>query len=173
MADGKRRLPVVSSPPPEGEDEPRPPWHWVGFGVVAIFGAWLPLAWIAARIVRGWLERELPTATSPEEVAAAFSAMSTADRARITVTLALPHVLALAGAAFVGGYLVGRYGVGTTRREPVLAGLFAGIVACVLTFGATGFSWAPLVVPLVAAPIAAVGGSVGRRRAGVGRALSQ
>ncbi len=170
MADDKRRLPIVSSPRPEpdsgaDEDPPRPPWHWVGFGVVAIFGVWLPLAWISARVVRGYLERRLPGASSPEEISAAFATMSSSERASIVSTLAVPHVLALALASFVGGYLVGRYGVGTTRREPALAGLFAGIVACALTFGAVGgFSLAPLVVPLVSAPTAYLGGSVGRRR---------
>lgn len=164
MAD-KRRLPVLSSNAPEGDEEPRPPWHWIGFGVVAIFGAWLPLAWLSAQVVRGLLARWFPGASSPEEIASAFSEMSTEARVRLTMTMAVPHVLALALASFVGGYLVGRYGASTTRREPVLAGLFAGIVACVLTFGATGFSWAPLVVPLVAAPMAGVGGGVGRRRA--------
>lgn len=157
----------MSDPSPEeGADEPpRPPWHWVGFGVVAIFGAWLPLAWLSARVVRGYLEQKLPGASTPEEVGAAFAAMPTSERTALAITLALPHVLSLALAAFAGGYLVGRYGVGTTRREPALAGLFAGLVACVLTFGAVGgFSFAPLVVPLVSAPMAYVGGTVGRRR---------
>lgn len=168
MAGEKRHLPIVPAQgSSEPEEPPRPPWHWVGFGVVAIFGAWLPLAWIAARVVRGWLERRFPGAASPEELAASFADMPAGERASVVAMLAVPHVLALALAAFAGGYLVGRWGEGTTRREPALAGLFAGIVACVLTFGAlSGFSFAPLVVPLVAAPIAFVGGNVGRARRG-------
>ncbi len=174
MAGEKRHLPIVSSKAAptqapgsdSGDDEPpRPPWHWIGFGVVAIFGAWLPLAWLAARIVRGWLERRFPTAASAEDVSVAFAEMAPGERASLTAMLALPHLVALALAAFAGGYLVGRWGEGTTRREPALAGLFAGLVACVLTFGAlSGFSWAPLIVPLVAAPVAFVGGNVGRAR---------
>lgn len=167
MAGEKRRLPVVSSTGPdsgEAEDPPRPPWHWIGFGVVAIFGAWLPLAWLAARVVRGWLERSLPGATTPEEIAAASAAMSASERTSLTITLVVPHLVALGLGAFTGGWLVGRYGVGTTRREPALAGLFAGLVACVLAAGASGFSPSLLVVPLVAAPIAFVGGNVGRKR---------
>ena len=32
------------------EDDNRPPWHWVGFGTLLVFGAWLPLAYVASAI---------------------------------------------------------------------------------------------------------------------------
>jgi MFS family permease len=77
--------------------------------------------------------------------------------------MALPHAVALAIAAFVGGFLVGRYGgdpVG--RREATLAGLMAGIVALVLAFAQGGISWPPLVVVILATVFSALGGARGR-----------
>src|SRR5689334_10420750 len=51
--DTKRRLPIVKSPVEPradggGDDDSpsRPPWQWVGFGTVAIFVVWLPLAFL-------------------------------------------------------------------------------------------------------------------------------
>ena len=41
----KKQLPVIAAKPAAEAAEPeddRPPWHWIGFGTVAIFAAWLP-----------------------------------------------------------------------------------------------------------------------------------
>ena len=44
----KRRLPVLKTPSQEEEEAAaRPPWQWVGFGALAIFAVWLPLAYLA------------------------------------------------------------------------------------------------------------------------------
>jgi hypothetical protein len=43
----KRRLPMLPKVEVADEsDEDRPPWHWSAIGAVAIFIAWLPLAYI-------------------------------------------------------------------------------------------------------------------------------
>src|SRR5687768_2145051 len=53
----RRRLPLIQSAPPppptpnEDGEAKRPPWHWVGFGTVAIFAVWLPLAYGAQAMV--------------------------------------------------------------------------------------------------------------------------
>jgi hypothetical protein len=137
---------VLKAAPDEGADEPpRPPWQWVGFGALAIFVVWLPLAWVAtaATVRLGGLEQ------APVARAALFAT-------------------GLALAALAGGYLVGRWGAsGVGVREAALAGLSAALVATVLAWGSAGISVGALVTIVVAVPPAALGGRLGlTRRAG-------
>lgn len=129
----KRRLPVVQSPAEEPE-EPRPPWHWVGFGVVGIFFAWLPLAWIAGKI------------SSPTSL----------------VRTIVPQFFGLAIAAMAGGYLVGRWGSGP--REAAIAGATAGVLATLLALTSGTGSFALAIVIALAAFFAWLGGRLGARR---------
>ncbi len=85
----KRRLPMLPKVEVADEsDEDRPPWHWSAIGAVAVFIAWLPLAYI----VNGPLGR-------------LFDGGRGAPVAAVTL-----NVAAFAAAAFGGGYLVGRFG---------------------------------------------------------------
>ena len=144
MPDNKRRLPVVQ-PKLEDEDEPRPAWHWVGFGAVAIFIAWLPLAWVAQAI-----GQRLYDASSA--------------RARAYAALVVPQILALALASTAGGFLVTRFGKGTRARDAAFAGACVGFLALGLTFASSGFSLAAFIVPLLATAFAGLGGRLGLRR---------
>ena len=181
----RRRLPVIQSAPPappappapgrgaEPEDEnaipARPPWHWVGFGTVAIFAAWLPLAYVAQAVVARVLAQRFGAAATATEIGMALGTMPAGERARLMAMLALPNVVALGLSAFGGGYLVGRFGAGTTGREAASAGAMTAIVALVLALGAgaasgitalvTGF-----VVILLCVGSAAWGGKVGARK---------
>jgi hypothetical protein len=160
----RRKLPVLNATPSAESAEPRPPWHWVGFGTVAIFAAWLPLALVAQSICAR-LSR-LPASSSPAETAANFYALPAIERAKELASIALPHGLALSLASFAGGFLVGRYGAPAGAREAALGGLMAGIVAVILAFSSGGISWPSLVVAAVATGFAAWGG----RRAAASRA---
>jgi MFS family permease len=162
-ADNKRRLPVLSSAS-EPDEPPRPPWHWVGFGAVAIFATWLPLSALAQLVLRRMLLARFGSEVDEAEMGARLRAMTAGEQARQVMMLAVPHLVALAIGAFAGGMLVGRYG-GVTRREPAMAGFFAGFVACVLAFASSGgISWPPLVVVVLATGFAGAGGVVGLRR---------
>lgn len=163
-ADNKRRLPVLSSAPPPDEP-PRPPWHWVGFGAVSIFAAWLPLSALAQLVLRRLLLARFGSGADEAEIAARLREMSAGAQARQMLMLAVPHLVALALGAFTGAWLIGRFGSGITRREPAMAGFFAGFVACVLTFAASGgISWPPLVVIVLATAFAWLGGAAALKR---------
>lgn len=164
--DSKKRLPVLKQTPEEEQgEEARPPWQWVGFGVGATFGAWLPLAYGASalgnKIVAGMLG-ELKT---PEEVAAAVGALSSSDRARLYgATIGLP-ALALVLASVFGGWIVGRWGGDKAGpREAAMAGFAVGVIAVVLSFSAAGISLYSLVVIPITSLACWLGGRLGMKR---------
>src|ERR1019366_10756623 len=103
----KRHLTVLNNKEanadPTGDGSaPRRPWQWVGFGALAIFTAWIPLAGLAA-------------------AAAARLGESTFAGAGIGIVTVYAAALAL-GAA-LGGVLVGRWGAaGGGLRGAALAG---------------------------------------------------
>lgn len=148
----KRRLPVLQASGAEPE-EPRPPWHWVGFGAVAVFVAWLPLAYVAEAVGRRLAGRALDD----------LAQLTRHERLVVFAKIGIPQALALAIAAAGGGFLVTRFGSGTRRRDAAYAGLCVGLLALGLTYAQMGVSLAPLVVPLLAAGAAAAGGVVGKR----------
>jgi hypothetical protein len=171
---------IQSAPPAKSEggggaspdDEPvedRPPWHWVGFGTIATFALWLPLAYVAEALRHHLFVSRFGAAASHEEVTAAFAAMSAMERLRWTASQTLPHLLAFALGAFAGGMLIGRFGTGTGPREAALSGVVTALVA-------VGVSWTvvaeggwgavvSVVVPLViAVGFASWGGRVGLRK---------
>jgi tRNA-(ms[2]io[6]A)-hydroxylase len=178
----RRRLPVIQSapaaPPGPGKDADaeddsaipaRPPWHWVGFGTVAIFAAWLPLAYVAQAVVARVLAQRFGASATAADIAMALGTMPAGERARLMAMLALPNAVALGLSAFAGGYLVGRFGAGTTGREPASAGAMTAIVALVLALGAgTASGLAALVTAVVVLLLcvgsAAWGGKVGARK---------
>jgi hypothetical protein len=140
----KRRLPVLKEPSADGDDEAdaRPPWQWVGFGALAIFVVWLPLAFGAA-----WLA----------------SRLNASGASPIVAVLVLGAGLAVA--ALAGGFLVGRWGAaGVGVREAALAGLAAAIIASALAFGAPGALWGAVMTVAVSVPCSALGGKLGLRR---------
>jgi hypothetical protein len=97
----KRRLPVLQSSGAGESDEPRPPWQWVGFGVVLDFAAWLPLAYVA----------ELLKAHLAPSIAGAL----------------LFAVVPLAAGSFGGGFVVGRFGDRVGARVGAFAGGSTGL----------------------------------------------
>ena len=170
----KRRLPVIPAKSENADEPPRPPWHWVGFGTTAIFGAWLPLAYAAEalkkKVVFAWVGQ-----VGDVQIAPALAALSAGERSRLGAALVLLTSLAMGGGAFAGGYLVGRWGgVGVGTREAALAGLMSGIIVSGLASTRGEGSWVVLGAGavgacLVLALFAALGGGVGaRRRARVG-----
>lgn len=153
MEQPKRRLPVLNSPSEEA-DPSRRPWQWVGFGALAIFTVWIPLAALA-----GTLAARLPPGAGAGDEAR--GALSTGAAGLAAVAL---YAAALALGAGLGGFLVGRWGTpGVGVREAALAGLGAAVVATGITWISFGPSAGVLVVALVSAPTAAVGGRVGLR----------
>ncbi len=159
----KRKLTVIQSPP-EDEDPPRPPWHWVFFGVVAIFVVWAPLAGLAESIKRRIVVGAIGERGSADEVEIALRSLSSDERSRLELAIFVLPALALALASFGGGWLVGRYGAPAGVREGAAAAGLAALVACVIAWTTAGFGLAPLVSVLVAAPFGALGAKVGARR---------
>jgi hypothetical protein len=145
--DGKRRLPVLR---PDGDDEPvRSPWQWVGFGAAAIFVAWLPLSALAVKVA----------------ARAGLGEQGSVDHARSGALVVASFCAALALGAILGGFLVGRWGgPGVGVREAALAGLVAAVVATMVSWVSFGPAPATLVVIAVAAPMAALGGTLGLRQ---------
>ncbi|HSO33865.1 MAG TPA: hypothetical protein VLT33_15135, partial [Labilithrix sp.] len=105
----------------------------------------------------------------PADIAMSLGTMAAGERARLMAILAVPNVLALGLSAFGGGYLVGRFGAGTTGREAASAGAMTALVALVLSLGAGGTSGVAavataVVTVLLAVGFAAWGGKVGARK---------
>jgi hypothetical protein len=154
----KRRLTVLNNAGAEpGEDAstPRRPWQWVGFGVLAIVTAWIPLAGLAGLAASRLAEGAVVSAVAGAEAPAGLGA---------GIGIAAAYVAALGLGAALGGFLVGRWGtsrVGT--REAALAGLGASAVATVVTWVAFGPSPGAVLVAAVATPLAALGGRFGVR----------
>lgn len=153
----KRRLVVL--PSGEASDAPpRPRWQWVVFGALLILAVWLPLAYAAegqaARILDASLAKVWPQA---------LTALPLQEQARLGFILFALPTSALAVAASVGGYVLGRWGVGVRVREAAGAGALAALFPVVVGWTTSGWSWAPLGALLVAVPLAAVGARVGAR----------
>jgi hypothetical protein len=167
VADTKRRLPVLKTA--DTNDDERPPWHWVGFGALLVFAAWLPLAYAASAVETRLLAR-FAAADSPAAVAESIQEAAPHDVARLRFAVLLLLALPLAIGAFAGGFIVGRWSRVAGAREAALAGLVATLVACALSWMETGLSAAPLAGVVVGVPMAALGGWSGgraRRAAGV------
>lgn len=173
----KRRLPVLNASKPapkpaasvdDEAPEVRPGWHWVGFGAVAVFAAWLPLASLSQWFVSGFLQRRMGhAASSPEEVSTWLATLSASGRAQIILWTIVPHVTALSLASLGGGYIVGRYAppyVGI--RGGASAGLGAGLVAVVLSVSTSGFSAALVVVLVLTTLFASLGARLGLKKRG-------
>jgi hypothetical protein len=170
---------VIQSAPPAKSDgggdadadatEARPPWHWVGFGTIATFALWLPLAYVAEAVRHRVFVSRFGASASEDQVRLAFAAMDDMERFRWTAMQTLPHVIAFALGAFAGGLLIGRFGTGTGPREAALSGAVTALVAVgvswrVIAEGGWG-ALVSLVVPLViAVGFAWWGGRVGVAR---------
>jgi hypothetical protein len=175
----RRRLPVLNprvDPPVPGkneeeekeeEEEARPPWHWVGFGTVAIFAAWLPLAYAAAAASARVMAQRFGADASKDAIDLALSSMSSGERARLMATVAIPSILGLALAAFGGGVVVGRFGPGTGAREAAYSGAVTALIASAMAWsGLTSSSFiAAGVTFAIAIGFAAWGGRFGASRA--------
>lgn len=142
----KRKLPVLNQRAAEPPEPERPPWHWVGFGAVLVFAAWLPLAWLAEAFKSRIVLRLLGPVSSEEDVRTAMAALHGSSRVVFAVaTIGLP-ALAMAVGAGAAGYVVGRFGGTTSAREAGLGGVVAGAIACVLAWITAGFQPAVVVV---------------------------
>lgn len=167
----RRRLPVLSNQPspdaskPE-DDEPRPPWHWVGFGTVAIFAAWLPLAYVAGAVSAKIMAARFGADASKDAIDLALSAMTSGERARLMATVALPSIVGLAIAAFGGGFVVGRFGTGTGTREAAMSGGVTAFIASAMAFA--GFTAATFIAAAVTFAVA-IGFAVWGGRFGASR----
>jgi hypothetical protein len=140
----KRRLPVLKDGGASSDEPERTPWQWVGFGALAIFAVWVPLAWLSTLAA---------VRVAPDGSAGALAARS------------LVLAVGLAVSAVAGGYLVGRWGTaGVGVREAALAGFVAALVAIALAWLTIGVSAGALATLAVAVPPAALGGYLGRRR---------
>jgi len=154
----------------EGDDvDARPPWQWVGFGTIATFACWLPLAYVAEAVRHRVFVSRFGASPSREEVELAFAAMNGMERFRWTAMQTSPHLVAFALSAFAGGLLVGRFGSGTGPREGALSGVVTALVALavswrVLAEGGWGAVVSMAVPLVVAVGFAWWGARVGSRK---------
>jgi tRNA-(ms[2]io[6]A)-hydroxylase len=158
----KHKLPVIQEDLADGPA--RPPYQWVGFGAVAIFVVWLPLAWLfghlAGRVSATWLG----PMSNAEEAAAAVSRLGAAERLRVSIALLALHGAGLVLASLAGGFLVGRWGGDAGVREAALSGGLAVAIVAGLSFATEGVSWTPIVALAVAMLASGAGGHMGRKR---------
>jgi hypothetical protein len=159
----KHRLKVVQH---DDDIAPRPLWHWVGFGTVATFAAWLPLAYAAQAAASRLVRTRLGVVDNAADAAARVAGLPPDQRMTLHFLLWTLPALALALAATAGGFLVGRWGDGAGPKEGALAGAGTVIVAGMLTCVASGASWVPLVGLVIAVPAAALGAKLGVLRRG-------
>jgi hypothetical protein len=157
VTETKRRLPVVKPPEPADGEPARPPWQWVGFGVVATFAAWLPLA----AVVQSWASRSMQQRfgnASPQELGKMINALPTTERWTLHISMIALPMGALLIASAAGGYVVGRYGGEAGVREAVMGGAAAGLIAALIAFSAAGFTGTIVI------PVAALGAYLGGKR---------
>jgi tRNA-(ms[2]io[6]A)-hydroxylase len=162
----KRKLPVVPSQATE-EQPSRSQFQWVGFGVVAIFVVWLPVAWVtdrlAVRVSRGWVG----AVGSLGDASQAVARLDEAARLRLTLTLVAFHAGGLALACFAGGLLVGRWGGQAGVREAAIAGAAAVVIVTLFALATTGpmeAPWPLLLAVALATGASALGGRLGHVR---------
>jgi tRNA-(ms[2]io[6]A)-hydroxylase len=162
----KRRLPVLQPKPenPEDDSEPRPPWHWIGFGVVGIFGAWLPLAALAQAIGLRLARAKLGSSDDLDTIHARVVELPRGDRAAVWLALLAPQVMALALASLAGGFLIGRWGKRAGVREAAIAGAAVSALAGMLSCSSGGAAWGALAMGLISTSFAALGARFGARR---------
>ena len=107
----KRRLPMMPKVEVADEsDEDRPPWHWSAIGAVAVFLAWLPMAYIVNGPLGGL-----------------FNGGMVAKVAAVSL-----NVAAFVIGSFAGGYLVGRFGGRAGVKEATVGGVAASAIAWAL-----------------------------------------
>jgi hypothetical protein len=144
----KRHLPLIQSASEGADEPPRSVWQWVGFGAVAIFVAWVPLSLLAGVVGT----RALAGARDEEAMT------------RAAIVSVVAYGLDLTLGAFLGGFLLGRWGKpGVDARHAGLAGLAAvvllGAMMGVSRQPALGLLPVAALVPLAAA----LGGAIGFR----------
>lgn len=158
---------LQSSSSPEPDDEARPPWHWVGFGTVAIFAGWLPLAYVGGAVSSRVMAARFGADASKDQIDLALASMTAGERAQLMATVALPSVVGLAIAAFVGGAIVGRFsGSEHGARIAAVSGAVTALVASATAWaGVTTATFVAAVVTFaVAIGFAAWGGRFGAAR---------
>jgi hypothetical protein len=152
--DKKRRLPILQNKAPqdEPEEEPRPPWHWSGIGVVVTFLVWLPLAAGIAALTARMTQN---TATSALGLGILIVAL---------------HLLGFWVATFAGGFLIGKFGGDAGPKEGAVSGFVTAAVAVALAAnapvpGATILTWVILLVIVggTGAASAMLGARVGKK----------
>ncbi|WP_394825290.1 hypothetical protein [Pendulispora albinea] len=166
----KRRLPLLKEnphqPAPGSDEERRPAWHWVGFGVVIILAAWLPLAYVAEFVKGRVITAALGPVESQDQATLAIAALSSGERARLTAWLVALPAVALSVGALAGGYVVGRWSDKAGWREAGAAGAVVGILTGVLAFASGTMTPAALLPIALTAVLAALGGRRGSLRKG-------
>ena len=159
QSEPRRHLPVLGKSEPE-RDAPRPIWLWVLLGSIVIVTVWVPLAlgavFLGGRIATSLASLDVGTSLPSQS----FFAM---------VPTALLVLLSLAGAAAIGGAVVGRFGDHPGRWDAAIAGCVS--VLFILLLAALGHALRPPLVGAlvalcllsIAMPSAAFGGRWGRR----------
>lgn len=166
----KRRLPVISSQEPstpdgEGESD-RPEWQWVGFGVVAMFASWLPLAAGAGMFARRVAESMIGASLDAADTQAKIAALDAFSQRKLMASFVAPHVVALALSGVFAGFVIGKFGH-PAERGGRAASVAAGIVCAVaglLAVRDLSSLVALLAVAVVAVLSARAGATWGARR---------
>jgi len=124
-----RRLPVIQDQASEdGAAAARPAWQWILIGVGFVLTIWVPLAIVALWVGRA-LGRSIVDLDDAAELARFRASADAGDIALYTLISVGPVLLSFVVACASAGALVGRFGGRASRREAILAGLFAAVTA--------------------------------------------
>jgi tRNA-(ms[2]io[6]A)-hydroxylase len=133
--------------PEDDADLPRSPWQWVGFGTLAIFVVWLPLASLSQAAAGG-----------------ACALLKNREDVPMLAVLAGASALSLGLASMAGGFLLGKWGArGVGVHAAALSGLAAAGVAALVSWRSFSFATS-IVVAAIATAFSALGGQLGLRR---------
>lgn len=167
MSDGKRRLPVVDTgrPDPSGL---RPAWQWIGIGVGVMFLFWMPLAYGAQLLARGYWARRLGEA-DPSKWAEAYERLEGGARLELQLTLGAAPAVAFVVAAVIGGLVLGRFDEASGLRDATIAGALVAVGAGMLA-AATSVGVGSILAWLAATAVTGcLGAGAGRLGAWLGR----
>ncbi len=162
-----RRLPVVQeSTSEDAVAAARPRWLWTALTAVVALLLFLPLAALATPLgVR--IATHLVGVSPPDvtDVADGTSTLASRDAALLAVAVAVPPLVAFAGACLGAGAIVGRFGGRSGAREASLAAAVAAATLASFSFFARGagsitVSLGAFVALLVAGPPSAAFGAL-------------
>lgn len=149
-----RRLPVVQeSTSEDAQAAARPRWQWTALAAVLALLLFLPLAALATPL--GVRIASHVVGVAPAAVADGTAPLASREAALLALAVAVPPLLAFAGACLGAGAVVGRFGGRSGAREASIAAAVAAATLASLSFFARGAGSVPVSLGAFAALLVA------------------